>query len=339
VTTKLLGRIAEEAGQSFVIDDLLVGFKYVADVLKRLGRNEAYRGIRCKPEDLVLAAEESHGVIVKSSILDKDAAPACLYLADLHVRLSERNENLLDYYVRILERFGAYDSVNRSIVMTGSEGIARKDRIMGSLRKQPPTEFLGFPVTRVADYWNEREFGPFVSETDRTPRNVLQFFTDAVVVTVRPSGTEPKLKLYCQLLPGAGATDKTGRALLDHVRTQADEVARRVYGLLLERIGFSLGKLGLLLPDVVDLDLKLEFEKTTIPELRRALETGDLAALPDVLAWLGTSTQAMTPGTSPLPALRAPLLELCRMLGGEPSLAANHPQRKLLSELETWARQ
>src|SRR3954447_7030616 len=88
VTTKLLRRIAEASPGSMVVDDLLVGFKYVADVLKTLGRTGRYKDIACAPEALVLAAEESHGVMLVPTIRDKDATPACMYLAALYQRLT-----------------------------------------------------------------------------------------------------------------------------------------------------------------------------------------------------------------------------------------------------------
>ncbi len=143
----------------------------------------------------MIAAEESHGVIMLPGIRDKDAAPACMYLAALHQREAARGRTLLDYYVAILERLGGYDNVNRSIVMLGAEGILKKDRIMASLRADPPDELGGQPVVDVIDYWEESLFGPFVSESDRLPRNVIQVRTEAFIVTIRPSGTEPKLKL------------------------------------------------------------------------------------------------------------------------------------------------
>ena len=90
VTTKLLGRVVAEAGDSWLIDDLLVGFKYVADVLKTLERSGRYKEITCSPQDLVLAAEESHGVVMAPGIRDKDATPACMFLAALYQRLAGR---------------------------------------------------------------------------------------------------------------------------------------------------------------------------------------------------------------------------------------------------------
>ena len=313
VTTKILGRIVEEAGDSQLIDDLLVGFKYVADVLKRLDRGETYAGVSGSPESLVLAAEESHGVIMLPGIRDKDATPACMILAALHQRETARGRTLLDYYAEILERLGGYDNVNRSIVMLGADGIAKKDRIMASLREHPPQEIGGQPVRRLLDYWDEQAFGPFLSESDRLPRNVIQVQTDGFIVTIRPSGTEPKLKLYCQLLPdpSAPALKGGGQALLRAVRTRAEEVARQGTSDLLRRIDVEVGTAALLLPDIIDLDQKLRFERETVGALREALEQRAHPDLDALLSWLRTDIAAMTPGTDPLPAVKAPLRWLC----------------------------
>ena len=126
VTTKLLGRIVAEAGDSWLIDDLLVGFKYVADVLKTLERSGRYRDIACRPEDLVLAAEESHGVVMAPGIRDKDATPACMVLAALYQRLLEEDRTMLDYYADMLRELGGYDNVNRGILLAGAEGTRKK---------------------------------------------------------------------------------------------------------------------------------------------------------------------------------------------------------------------
>jgi phosphoglucomutase/phosphomannomutase len=333
VTTKILGRIVEEAGDSQLIDDLLVGFKYVADVLKRLERGERYSGVACSPERLVLAAEESHGVIMLPGIRDKDATPACMLLAALHQRESARGRTLLDYYTAILERLGGYDNVNRSVVMLGADGIVKKDRIMASLRERPPREIGGQPVRRVLDFWDEEAFGPFRSESDRLPRNVIQLQTDGFIVTIRPSGTEPKLKLYCQLLPDPDApSPERGSALLAAVRSRAEETARQGIADLLRRIDVEVGTAALLLPDIIDLDQKLSFEGDTAPALRAAIERNEHADLDALLDWLRTRIAGMTPGTDPLPAVKAPLHWLCERWREEGVRGA------LLEALAAWAR-
>ena len=308
VTTKLLGKIAEARGESDVIDDLLVGFKYVADVLKKLRRDGQYRDIRRKPEELVLAAEESHGVVALPHILDKDSAPACMWLAGLYQRLRGEGKTLLDYYVNILEELGGFDTVNRSIMMAGAAGMERKDRIMAWLRKTPPRSLAGHAVTRGADYWDEKAYGPLVSKSEELPRNVVQLFTERFVVTVRPSGTEPKLKFYVQLLPAAGARPaERGVALLQTLRKEADAAARSIYNDVIAPLGVKLGEVGLFLTDLIELDRKREFEEETLPRLRAKLAAGEIADKDALLAWLRAETKALLPGADALPALKAPL--------------------------------
>lgn len=331
VTTKLLGKIVEKSPGSMIIDDLLVGFKYVADVLKQLERTGRYRDIVSSPEQLVLAAEESHGVIVVPSIRDKDATPACMFLAALYQRLHQEGQTLLDYYVHILEQLGGYDTVNRSIAMSGAEGIARKDGLLISLRQHPPTTLGGQAVRRIVDYWDEQRFGSFVSFTDQLPRNVIQYFTDRFIITVRPSGTEPKLKFYCQLLPAPGQPQTRGLPLLQAARAQADRISRLIYNELLARIDLSLEEAALWLPDLVDFDRKRDFDRRTAPQLREALVSGRFGTLPDLLAWLRAETSGMTPGADPLPALKAPVACLLRAWSLEPA------RSPLLDQLADWA--
>ncbi len=330
VTTKILGRIVEKAGDSWLIDDLLVGFKYVAAVLKTLEAGKPWGEVDCAASDLVLATEESHGVVMVPNIRDKDATPACMYLAALYQRLKREGRTLLDYYVEILEELGGFDTVNRSIMMAGASGMVKKDRIMASLRESPPDVLGGQRVHRRVDYWDEQAFGPFVSETDRLPRNVLQMFTDSFVITIRPSGTEPKLKLYCQLLPHGEPSGARGRELLAEVRAKADAIARKIYNELLARIDLSLSEAALLLPDIVDLDKKRTFEARTVPALRAALSDGRFADLSGLLDWLRGEVAAMTPGSDPLPALKAPVAHLCREWASEGAPA-------LAGELRAWA--
>lgn len=333
VTTKILGKIVEKAGESWLVDDLLVGFKYVADVLKALEVDGYYKNIYCSPQQFVLAAEESHGVSMVPTIRDKDSTPACMYLAALYQRLQREGKTLLDYYIHILEDLGGYDNVARSITLTGAEGMLKKDRIMASLRESAPKTLSSYVVYKMVDYWDEEAFGPFVSETDKLPRNVIQLFTDAFIITVRPSGTEPKLKLYCQLLPHGQPSSAHGMELLQEVRVKAEAVARLVYNELLARLGLSLGEAGLLLPDMIDLDRKQDFELHTVRQLREALITGTFTSLDDLLAWLRDEVAAMIPGADPLPALRAPVAYLCEQWAEELAAAP------LLPVLARWAKQ
>ena len=335
VTTKILRKIVEKAGDSYLIDDLLVGLKYVADVLKRLETVGYYKGVRCKPEQLVLATEESHGVILIPTIRDKDATPACMYLAALYQRLKAEGRNLFDYYVQILNDLGPYADTSRSIMMNGADGAFKRDKIMESLRAMPLRSVAGSPLRKVVDHWDQGDegWGKFKSETDKLPRNVLQFFFDSFIIAVRPSGTEPKLKFYCQLMPDDELSHTRGQERLAAATAKAEKLALLVYKELLSRIDVDLDEAALLLPDMIDLGLKQGFQQRTVPPLWEALSKGKFTNLTDCIRWLREQEEvaAMTPKKDPLPALKGPLAYLTRHWMQE------KPGLSLIEELHRWA--
>jgi phosphoglucomutase len=305
VTTKLLRRIAESAGLP-IVDDLLVGFKYVAKVIVALEEVGHYGEVTGKGEEVVFAAEESHGLMLNPAIRDKDAAPAALLLAILHRRLAAEGKTIRDYYVSILDELGGHAEAARSLVMTGEKGVENTTKTMTSLRAEPPSEIGGVPVTRAVDSLDEDVYGPIVSDTDSQSRNVVQYFLEGFVVTVRPSGTEPKVKIYVQALPEAATEDLSGNALLDHMNARAAEMATASYKeLLLGRIGMELSDAALALPDIISLDEKLRFDSEVLPKVREAIDAGETPEQiePKLKEW----TAAMVPGADPLPAVRGPV--------------------------------
>jgi len=175
----------------------------------------------------------------------------------------------------------------------------------------------GHKVLEIVDYWDEERFGPFHSETDRLPRNVLRIITDAYIVAIRPSGTEPKVKFYCQQLPVAGESKAKGPALFAELRERSSAFARGVYGELLVRIKFPIKEVGLLLPDLVDIEQKQLFAAETVPELHTKLEAEEFGDLETLFAWLRDKAAAMTPGADPLPALKVSLAHACRGWSGD----------------------
>ena len=260
-----------------------------------------------------------------------------MFLAALYQKLQQEGRTLLDYYIEILEKLGGYADTGRSIVMTGAEGGIQRDRIVASLRASLPETLGGRAVRKVVDYWNEITFGKLQSSTDQLSRNVLQFFLDGFIVTVRPSGTEPKLKFYCQLVPFENAEGRTagpalhGMALLHDLTEQVEAMARAVYQELLARLDLHLGEPGLLLPDLIDIGRKQDFERNTVPQLHEALAQGRFKNLDELLAWLRGEVAAMTPGADPLPALRASVAYLYMQWANE------LPGAPVLQELAAWA--
>ena len=337
VTTKILGQIAARAGNSWIVDDLLVGFKYMANVLKVLEQRGRWGNARTGPESLVLATEEAHGVMLTPAIRDKDSAPACMFLAALYQKLHLQGRHLLEYYIEILEKLGEYADTGRSIVMTGAEGGFQRDRIVASLRASLPQTLGGREIGKVVDYWNEITFGKLQSSTDQLSRNVLQFFLDGFIVTVRPSGTEPKLKFYCQLVPVDEPQGKTagsplkGMELVRDLTERVETMARAIYKELLGRLDIHLGEPGLLLPDIIDIGRKQDFERKTVPQLREAIVQSRFKDRDELLNWLKGEVAAMTPGADPLPALKASVAWLCRQWENE--AGGTH----LLAELAEWA--
>ncbi|MFB3776577.1 MAG: phospho-sugar mutase [Bryobacteraceae bacterium] len=305
VTTQMLESIAAKAGCA-IVGDLLVGFKYIANVLLSLEREGRYGKVTASPADLVLAAEESHGFLLTPHIRDKDAAGAALILCELLSKLRAEGGNLPEYLDRLTAECGDCRSVARSIVMRGIRGAGLLTTMMGSLREQPPAAFAGLPVVEYLDLLSEKH-GPLLSETDRQARNFLVFRLSCAQIVVRPSGTEPKAKVYVDLrgdrMPDAGA------------RSDASAFARQLGAAVLEdcigRIGYKLSSSAHLLPDYVDLDLKADFDRAFRGELEEA--AGKLAGAGDGarLDWLRKRLGSYTAGADPIDATATAVDNLC----------------------------
>jgi phosphoglucomutase len=200
VTTGLVTRIARRFGAQ-VVDDLLVGFKYIADVVWHLEQSGGYQDVRGTPEDFVIGCEESHGILVTPYIRDKDAASAALLLAELALDQKRQGRSVLDHLERIFREFGYFHNEVINMVMTGVEGKEKMARMLDRLRRAPFDEIAGLPVTNVEDLRDEHgRLGPIKGATDAAARNVLIFLVgDRARIALRPSGTEPKAKAYIEV--------------------------------------------------------------------------------------------------------------------------------------------
>jgi phosphoglucomutase len=200
VTTGLVTRIGRSF-QAQVVENLLVGFKYVAEVLWQLEQNGAYEEVQGTPRDFVLASEESHGLLVTAEIRDKDAGGAALLLAELALDQKRRGSTVLDYLGRIHRKFGFFSNEIRNMVMPGIEGKQTMARMLNRLRQSPPQSLGGLAVTGFEDLQDENGWmGPFKGATDRAARNFLIFqLGEHARVALRPSGTEPKAKAYIEV--------------------------------------------------------------------------------------------------------------------------------------------
>ena len=178
VTTELIRAIAEKYGVK--VYNVLTGFKWIADVVKR---NEG-KG------EFICGGEESYGFNIGEFVRDKDAPISCAMVAECAAWAADQGKTLYQLLQDIYAEFGYYKESLISVVRKGKAGAEEIAAIMTEYRNNPPKEMAGSPVVKVLDYSKPETTGLPAS-------NVLQFYNEAGdVVTVRPSGTEPKIKFY-----------------------------------------------------------------------------------------------------------------------------------------------
>ena len=268
VTTDLMTRIAESFGAQ-VIGNLLVGFKYVGDILDHLERSGQFDGVKARLEDFVLAAEESHGLLVTPEVRDKDAAGAAIVLAELTSELKEQGSSLYRYLIDTYKRYGYHRTLLRSTIMQGAAGTAAIAKIQQALRTNPPASMGGLRVASVADYWDEGVFGPFKSGTDRSSRNLLTITLEGGLrTTIRPSGTEPKNKVYIEKRSdpvGPEASDEQFWSVRRKVDEEVLAFSNCFMKSMLALIDVELPDYALEISDLVSLENKRHFAEKFIP--------------------------------------------------------------------------
>src|SRR5262249_34465823 len=134
-----------------VVENLLVGFKYIGDVLWQLEQNGAYEDVRGTPDDLVIACEESHGVLVTPKIRDKDAAGGALLLSELALDQKRKGLTVLDLLEHLAKQFGYFRNEGVTVQMTGIQGKQDMIRMLDALRKTPPRTVGGLALTGFED--------------------------------------------------------------------------------------------------------------------------------------------------------------------------------------------
>ncbi|MBQ8021774.1 MAG: phospho-sugar mutase [Bacteroidales bacterium] len=178
VTTELIAQIAKSFGVKCY--NVLTGFKYIAEVVKR---NEG-KG------EFICGGEESYGFNVGEYVRDKDAPISCCMVAECAAWAAEQGLTLYQLLQKIYEEYGYRKEGLVSLVRKGKTGAEEIQQIMADMRTNAPADLAGSKVVKVVDYLD--------TEATGLPKsNVLQFFSEVGdVVTVRPSGTEPKIKFY-----------------------------------------------------------------------------------------------------------------------------------------------
>lgn len=289
VTTSLLHRLVLGMGAQLV-NDLPTGFKYICEVLRSIEEHGHYKEkIRGSLDGFLLGTEESHGYLVTDSVRDKDAAGASLLLAEFASRLKERGETLLGRLDELYLEFGYTATRHASTVMLGARGHLNIKAIQASLRNSPPKQIGEKAVENLIDYMDEEgPFGPILSDTDRTARDILEFrLADGARVISRPSGTEPKHKIYAEVLSdpmGAGAPPEALRVRKSESDATAKNLADDFLTQMLDRIGISLPPWALAISDLVPLEWKQDFSGSVMPKLVSELTAGKSAG--EVEEWV-----------------------------------------------------
>jgi phosphoglucomutase len=241
VTTSQATRIAHHFGAQ-VIDTLLVGFKYVADALWQLEQNGTYEDVRGTPQDFVIATEESHGILVTPQLRDKDAGGAALLLAELALDQKRQGQTVIDYLDRLAREFGYYHNSGIPVYLAGLQGRRQMTELLDRLRAAPPQQLAGLPITDIEDLRNEEgRLGPLKGATDAAARNVLIFRVGELAkVVLRPSGTEPKAKIYLEVCSLPCSTQET--AEWRRTCQEVDDLAARLSA---EFVHYALALIGL----------------------------------------------------------------------------------------------
>ena len=189
VTSDIGKAVAESYGAECI--QTLTGFKYIGDQVKRAEISGDH--------DYVFGYEESYGSLVKPFVRDKDATQACLMLAEACAYYRSQGKTLYDVVFDIFERCGAYADKQVNISLPGADGARKLQQLMGGLRETELKEIGGVAVTRKEDYKLRKAYDA-EGEHDLLGHDisdVLKYFlADGSYVCVRPSGTEPKCKIY-----------------------------------------------------------------------------------------------------------------------------------------------
>jgi phosphoglucomutase len=251
-TSRVLRAIAALGSGVHITDDLMIGFKFIGQLLD----NAQAAGDRT---DLVLASEESHGYLTTTDLRDKDAASGGYLIAHLHARMSARGQTLWDYLMQVFDATGVHLEYGRSLVLLGADGAQTIRAVMRSLREEP-MEYLGRePVTGRQDFLVDGTTGP-LTDGEKASRDVLELTSEHYRMVVRASGTEAKLKYYFDYSESAGAGGMAaGRYLELEPSARADCSA--VYADLARRAGYDLSAAALELPDVMPMQDKAAHDR------------------------------------------------------------------------------
>ena len=190
VTTEMAKAVAEANGVHF--EDTFTGFKFMAERIAEWEKAGSY--------EYIFAYEESYGYMMGDYVRDKDAVTASMMVAEMAAYYFDKGMNLKQAMESLYEKYGRYAEKTLNLVMPGLDGLAKMKNLMAQLRSEPPKAIAGTEVFRLRDYSDGSITVPELGVMGETPikgSNVLYFeLADGTSFIVRPSGTEPKIKVY-----------------------------------------------------------------------------------------------------------------------------------------------
>lgn len=212
VTTELVLKIAESFG--IACFEVLTGFKYVAEKMASIEK-EAYQ--------FIFGAEESYGCLLGTYIHDKDGIAASCLISEIALHLKRKNQTLLTFLHRIYQRYGVFREKQHSLCFSDDQaGLLKRESMMQSLRDVPLKSLCGKRIMFAQDY---------EKETDLPKSDVLLFrLEDGTKIIIRPSGTEPKLRIHI------GVQEKGFSSVADGI-SKAETKINSVLEAVLQRIG------------------------------------------------------------------------------------------------------
>ncbi|MBS5989087.1 phospho-sugar mutase [Anaerococcus hydrogenalis] len=208
VSTDLVKPIAKSFGVD--VYEVLTGFKNIYEVaneFEKVGKGE-----------FIFGFEESIGYNYKTFVRDKDAVNAAMLISEMTAYYKKKGESLLEVLEKIYEDYGYYSNEVQSIVLEGLDGAQKIKRIMESIRKNPIDQFIGLKVKKIVDYQFD--------DTGLSKSNVLKYYLeDDSWFVLRPSGTEPKIKLYLNLI---GESEEKAEDKKEKLKAEVNKIIDKI---------------------------------------------------------------------------------------------------------------
>lgn len=196
VTTDLMKKIADDFNIELV--EVLTGFKYIGEQLKI---QENLKNANKPYKEYIFGGEESYGLLGGTFVRDKDAVIASTLFAEMAAVLKYKNKTVLDYLDEIYIKYGYFKETLKSLTLKGIDGIEKIKKIMETFRNNPPIEIANLKLLKIGDIKKETLLNLQTNQVElkyHLPVSdvLILFLEDNIKITMRPSGTEPKIKFY-----------------------------------------------------------------------------------------------------------------------------------------------